>query len=308
MEGELDMSMRILVTDGMEAGAMERLRADGHEVVEQFCEPEELGAALREFDAVVVRSATKIRKAQIDEAKGGRLKLIIRGGVGVDNIDVAYAEEAGIRVRNTPRASTNAVAELAIALLFSCARYISISGYEMREEKWEKKARSKGFELAGKTMGVIGFGRIGQAVGAKAQALGMNVLSVVHRQKPEGLECETMRFVTMDELLAQSDIITLCASKNDTPIIRAEDFPKMKDGVVIVNVSRAANMDEDALFEAIRSGKVRAAGLDVWADEKNLNWELARHPAVSCTPHIGAGTKEAQKRIGAEIVEIIESF
>ena len=302
------MSMRILVTDGMDAGAMEKLRADGYEVVEQHYEPEELGAALREFDAVVVRSATKIRKAQIDEAKGGRLKLIIRGGVGIDNIDAAYAEEAGIRVRNTPRASTNAVAELAIALLFSCARYVSISGHEMREQKWEKKARSKGFELAGKTMGVVGFGRIGQAVGAKAQALGMNVLSVVHRHKPEGVESETMRFVTMDELLAQSDVIAVCASKNDTPIIRAEDFDRMKDGVVLVNVSRAVNVDEDALFEAIKRGKVLAAGLDVWADEKNLNWELAAHPAVTCTPHIGAGTKEAQKRIGMEIVDIVENF
>lgn len=302
------MAAKILVTDGMDAGAIEELRKSGFEVTEKHFEPDELGEALREYDAVVVRSATKVRKEHIDAAKGGRLKLIIRGGVGVDNIDVAYAEAQGIVVRNTPKASTNAVSELAIALLFSCARYISIAGSTMREEKWEKKPYSKGFELAGKTMGIIGFGRIGQSVGAKAQALGMKVLSVVHRNKPEGLACETMRFVSMDELLAQSDVITICASKNDQPIVRAGDFEKMKDGVVIVNVSRAVNMDEDALFEAIKSGKVRAAGLDVWADEKNLNWELARHPAVSCTPHIGAGTKEAQKRIGDEIVEIIQNF
>lgn len=302
------MSMRILVADGMDAGAMEKLRADGFEVVDQHYESDELGAALRDFDAVVVRSATKVRKEHIDAAKGGKLKLIIRGGVGVDNIDVAYAEAAGIAVRNTPKASTNAVSELAIALLFSCARYISVAGHTMREQKWEKKPYSKGFELAGKTMGVFGYGRIGQSVGAKAQALGMSVLSVVHKNKPEGVECETMHFVSKDELLAQADVIVLCASKNDTPIIAAEDFAKMKDGVVIVNVSRAANMDEGALFEALKSGKVRAAGLDVWADEKNPNWELASHPAVSCTPHIGAGTKEAQKRIGFEIVDIVESF
>lgn len=300
--------MRILVTDGMDASALAKLRENGHEVVEQFYEPEALGAALREFDAVVVRSATKVRKNHIDEAKGGKLRLIIRGGVGVDNIDVQYAEEQGITVRNTPRASSNAVAELAIALLFSCARNISVAGHTMREEKWEKKAYSKGFELQGKTMGVIGYGRIGQMVGQKGQALGMNVLSSVHRNKPQGCECETMRFVSMDELLAQSDIITLCAPGGEKPIVDAEALAKMKDGVVIVNVSRGSNVDEKALLEALESGKVRAAGLDVWENEKAPNWPLASHPAVSCTPHIGAGTKEAQKRIGSEIVEIIQEF
>ena len=178
--------MRILVTDGMDKAALAQLKANGHEVVEQFYEPDQLGAALRDFDACVVRSATKVRANHIDEAKGGKLKLVIRGGVGVDNIDVAYARENGIEVRNTPRASSNAVAELAMALLFSCARNISIAGHTMREQKWEKKAYSKGFELSGKTMGVIGYGRIGQLVGAKGQALGMNVLSYVNRNKPEG--------------------------------------------------------------------------------------------------------------------------
>ena len=302
------MSMRVLVTDGMDAGALEKLRADGFEVTDQHFEQDELGAALRDYDAVVIRSATKIRQQQIDEAKGGRLKLIIRGGVGVDNIDVKYAEAAGITVRNTPRASSNAVAELAIALLFSCARYISISGHTMREQKWEKKPYSKGFELAGKTIGIVGFGRIGQLVGAKCQALGMNVLAMVHKNRPDIPESNTLHYVDKEQLLEKAEIIAICASKADSPIITAEDFPKMKDGVVIVNVSRAANMDEDALFENIRSGKVKAAGLDVWADEKNLNWALAGHPAVSCTPHIGAGTKEAQKRIGFEVVDIIEHF
>ena len=182
------MATRILVTDGMDASAVEQLRKDGFEVVEQFYEPDELGTALRDFDAVIIRSATKIKAPQIDAAKGGNLKLIIRAGVGVDNIAVKYAEENGIQVKNTPRASSNAVAELALALLFSCARNISIAGHTMRENKWEKKAYSKGFELSGKTMGVIGYGRIGQLVGAKGQALGMNVLSVVHRNKPEGCE------------------------------------------------------------------------------------------------------------------------
>ncbi len=302
------MSLRVLVTDGMDAGAVEKLRQSGHEIVEKFYEPEELGVALRDFDAVIIRSATKIKEPQIDAAKGNRLKLIVRAGVGVDNIAVKYAEEAGITVKNTPRASSNAVAELAIALLFSCARYISIAGHTMREGKWEKKAYSKGFEVSGKTVGVIGYGRIGQMVGQKCQALGASVLSYVNRTKPEGCECETMKFVTPDELFAQSDIIILCAPNCGKSIINAQSLAKMKDGVVIVNVSRGANVDEAALLEGLNSGKVRAAGLDVWLSEKDPNWELASHPAVSCLPHIGAGTKEAQKRIGAELVDIIENF
>jgi len=286
---------------------METLRKGGFEVVERFYEPDALGDALREFDAVIIRSATKIREPQIDAAKGGRLKLIIRAGVGVDNIAVPYAEAAGITVKNTPRASSNAVAELALALLFSCARNISAAGHTMREERWEKKAYSKGFELSGKTMGVIGYGRIGRLVGEKAQALGMSVLSTVHRNKPEGCECETMRFVSMEELLGGSDVIVLCAPSGEKPLVSAESIARMKDGVVIINVSRGANVDEAALLDALDSGKVRSAGLDVWADEKHPNWALARHPAVSCTPHIGAGTKEAQKRIGAELVDIVSA-
>lgn len=300
--------MRVLVTDGMDVGALEQLRADGFEMVEQFYEPDELGNALRDFDAVIIRSATKIKEPQIDAAKGSRLKLIVRAGVGVDNIAVKYAEEAGIAVKNTPRASSNAVAELALALLFSCARNISIAGHTMREQKWEKKAYSKGFELMGKTVGIIGYGRIGQMAGQKCQALGMNVLSYVHKHKPENCECDTMHFVTKEEVLAQSDMIVLCAPGGDKPLVDAESIAQMKDGVVIVNVSRGSNVDEAALLEALNSGKVRAAGLDVWLSEKNPNWELAAHPAVSCLPHIGAGTKEAQKRIGAELVDIIKSF
>ena len=302
------MAIRILVTDGMDAAAVENLRNDGYEIVEKFYEPAELGAALRDFDCVIIRSATKIKEAQIDEAKGSRLKLIIRAGVGVDNIAVKYAEANGIAVKNTPNSSSNAVAELAIAHLFSCARYISLAGHTMREHLWEKKAYSKGFELEGKTMGVIGYGRIGRLVGKKAQALGMNVLSVVHRNKPEGVECETMHFVTMDELLAKSDVVCLCAPSGEKPIIDAEAIAKMKDGVVIINVSRGSNVDEAALLDALNSGKVKAAGLDVWLSEKEPNWALAEHPAVSCTPHVGAGTKEAQKKIGKELISVVKGF
>ena len=302
------MAIRILVTDGMDAAAVETLRNDGFEIVEKFYEPAELGAALRDFDCVIIRSATKIKEPQIDEAKGSRLKLIIRAGVGVDNIAVKYAEANGITVKNTPNSSSNAVAELAIGLLFSCARYIFLSGHTMREHLWEKKAYSKGFELEGKTIGVIGYGRIGRLVGKKAQGLGMNVLSVVHRNKPEGCECETMHFVTMDELLAQSDIVCLCAPGGDRPIVDAEAIAKMKDGVVLINVSRGSNIVEQDVLDALNSGKIRAAGIDVWMSEKEPNWALAEHPAVSAMPHVGGGTKEAQKKIGKELISVVKTF
>ena len=299
--------MRILVTDGMDKSAMAALRDQGHEVVEQFYGPEALGSALRDFDAVVIRSATKIRKPQLEQARDSRLKLIIRGGVGVDNIDVADAEAMGITVRNTPNASSNAVAELAIGLMFSCARYISVAGHTMREGKWEKKAYGKGFELGGKTLGVIGYGRIGKRIGDLAQAIGMNVIAYQRHPKPE-YECETMRFVSQEELFARADIIALSTPSLGMPIITAETIGKMKDGVVIINTSRGGNVDEDALLDALNSGKVRAAGLDVWAKEPTSNTALSTHPAVSCTPHIGASTAEAQKRIGREIVAILQSF
>jgi len=166
--------MRILVTDGMDKTAMAQLRKHGHEVVEQFYEPDQLGEALRGFDVAVVRSKTKVRKEHIDAAKGGQLKLIIRGGVGVDNIDVDYAKANGIDVKNTPRASSQSVAELAMGHMFACARYLSIAGHTMREGKWEKKAYGKGIELQGKTLGIVGFGRIGQHLGVMAKAIGMN--------------------------------------------------------------------------------------------------------------------------------------
>ena len=300
--------MRILVTDGMDKSALAQLKANGHEVVEQFYEPDALGAALKDFDVCVVRSATKVRAQHIDAAKGGKLKLIIRGGVGVDNIDVKYAEANGIAVKNTPKASSASVAELALAHMLSCARFISICGHTMREDKWEKKACGKGIEIGGKTLGVIGYGRIGQALGKMAHALGMKVLAydIFH---VDGLECDTMRYVEMDELLANSDFISLHTPSIDgKPLISAENIAKMKDGVVFVNTSRGNNVDEDALLEALGSGKIRSAGLDVYASEPANNHALYSHPAVSCTPHIGAATVEAQKRIGAEIVDIIETF
>lgn len=301
--------MRILVTDGMDKTAMAELKAQGHEVVEQFYESEELGKALRDFDVVVVRSKTKVRAPHIDEAKGSNLKLIIRGGVGVDNIDVKYAEENGIMVRNTPNASSQSVAECALAHMFACARFISIAGAAMRNDIWDKKAYSKGIELQGKTLGIIGFGRIGAHLGVMAKAIGMNVVATRSSRTSGTDEATGIPYVTLDELLEKSDFISLHAPAiPGGPLVNADTIAKMKDGVCIINTSRGGNVDEKALLEALNSGKVRAAGLDVWAEEPSKNHDLYSHPMVSCTPHIGAQTVEAQKRIGAEIVEIISKM
>ncbi|MBD9217549.1 MAG: 3-phosphoglycerate dehydrogenase, partial [Clostridiales bacterium] len=201
--------MRILVTDGMDKTAMAELREMGHEVVEQFYEPDQLGKALRDFDVVVVRSKTKVRANHIDEAKGSQLKLIIRGGVGVDNIDVDYAKANGIDVKNTPKASSQSVAELAMGHMFSCARYISIAGHTMREDKWEKKAYGKGIELQGKTLGIVGFGRIGQHLGVMAKAIGMKVVAFDIFHIPGIEEQLGIPYVEMDELLAMSDFVSV---------------------------------------------------------------------------------------------------
>ena len=301
-----ETNMRILATDGLAKPAVERLTAGGHEVVEEHFEQSEVGNAIRDFDVVVVRSATKVKEAEIDAAKGSRLKLIVRAGVGLDNISVDYARAAGIEVRNTPKAPSNAVAELALGFLLSCARGIAPATHDLREQKWDKKGYSKGIELEGKVCGIIGYGRIGQCLGRKVQALGMHVLSVVHCHKPADCESETMQFVSMQELLERSDFIVLCAPPAEKPILDADAFADMKDGVSVINVSRAKNLDENALYDALNSGKVRAAGIDVWMTEKAANWYLAGHPHVTATPHIGSGTAEAQRRIGEEVVEIIE--
>ena len=289
--------MRILVTDGMDKTAMAELKAQGHEVVEQFYESEELGKALRDFDVVVVRSKTKVRAPHIDEAKGSNLKLIIRGGVGVDNIDVKYAEENGIMVRNTPNASSQSVAECALAHMFACARFISIAGAAMRNDIWDKKAYSKGIELQGKTLGIIGFGRIGAHLGVMAKAIGMNVVATRSSRTSGTDEATGIPYVTLDELLEKSDFISLHApALPGGPLVNADTSAKMKDGVCIINTSRGGNVDEKALLEALNSGKVRAAGLDVWAEEPSKNHDLYSHPMVSCTPHIGARSSSPQSR------------
>ena len=299
--------IRVLASDGMDKGAIAALQAKGVQVDVQFYEPDDLCKAVAEYDVLIVRSKTKVRVPQIDAAAAaGRLKLIIRAGVGVDNIDVKYAESKGITVKNTPRASSQSVAELALGHMFSASRYISAAGKSMRDGAWEKKAY-EGIELCGKTLGIIGYGRIGQHLGVMAKAIGMNVIAYDIYHIPGIEEKLGIPYVELDDLLAKADFISVHAPAVDGgAIINADTIAKMKDGVVIINTSRGTNVDAAALLEGLKSGKVYGAGLDVFDKEPPTDWaELINMPRVSCTPHIGASTKEAQKRIGLELVDIV---
>ena len=300
--------IRILVTDGMEASGVQALKEKGFEVVEKFYEPEELGTALQEFDVVVVRSATKVRQPIIDKAaEAGRLKLIIRGGVGVDNIDVAYATGKGIKVANTPNASSASVAELALAHMFAVARFINISNVSMRDGKWDKK-KYEGTEIGGKTLGLVGFGRISRELARMGKALGMKVIYTDIMGKMEGFD--EFKFCSLEELLPQADYISLHIPfiKEQGATIGKAQFDMMKDGAILINCARGGVVDEAALIDALNSGKLAGAGVDVFVEEPTKNTELVNHPKVSVTPHIGAATTEAQTRIGEEIVTVITEF
>jgi len=297
--------VRILATDGIESSAVKALSDLGFEVVQQFYDENELPARAAEYDVVVVRSATKIRKPVIDAAAGaGRLKLVIRGGVGIDNIDADYAKEKGIQVMNTPNASSASVAELVIGHMFSLARFIYDANVTMRAGKWEKK-RYEGIELAGKTLGLIGMGRIARCTAKMASALGMNVIYTNSSgPKPENAP---FTHVKLDELLAKSDFVSLHVPKTARPILDAANIAKMKDGVFVINTGRAALVDTAELLKALDSGKIAAAALDVFDEEPIKDAKIYTHPKISMTPHIGASTMEAQVRIGEEIVSIISS-
>lgn len=297
---------KILITDGMDKGAVQTLKDMGYEVVEQFFEPEPLKEQVKEFNILIVRSATEVRKEIIDSAvETGNLRLIIRGGVGVDNIDVVYAESKGIKVRNTPNASSLAVAELVLSHMFCLARFIGLSNITMREGKWEKK-KYTGIELCGKTLGIVGFGRIGKELAKKAYALGMKIIytDVLGPNKAYS----NYNFVSLEQLLEDSDIISLHipGNKDGSPLIGETEFAKMKDGVYIINCARGSVVNENALLDALNSGKLAGAGIDVFSEEPTNNFELINHEKVSVTPHIGASTKEAQERIGEEVVSIIK--
>ena len=297
---------KILVADGMDKTAADSLKQMGHILTEEHFEADELKSQIKNHDAVIVRSATKITKDIIDAAlETKQLKLVVRAGVGVDNIDVNYAMENGIKVSNTPSASSAAVAELAIGHMFALARYLHIANVTMREGQWNKK-QYKGIELSGKTLGLIGFGRIAREVAKRAMALGMKVIYTDIMGAMDGFpECV---FVSLDELLKQSDFISLHVpfDKSKGALLGKNEFNVMKDGSYLVNCARGGVVDEEAMLDALDAGKLAGAAIDVFAEEPTKNQRLYTHPKVSLTPHVGASTAEAQKRIGDEIVSIVK--
>lgn len=296
--------LKILANDGMDKAAVDHLISLGHEVETNFYPVEELKTKLREFDCIVIRSATKIREELIDAVADSKLKLIIRAGVGMDNIDIAYAESKGIKVRNTPNSSSISVAELAIGHMFALARFIGISNVTMRNGEWNKKAY-KGTEIGGKTLGLIGFGRIARETAKRALALGMDVIYTDLMGAGSGME--GCKFVSEDELIKSADYISLHIPfiKENGPTLYKKKFEMMKDGVYIINCARGGVVCEDGLLEALNSGKVAGAGIDVFVEEPTKNEALVNHPNVSVTPHIGASTSEAQSRIGVETYNVI---
>lgn len=300
--------MRILANDGMDVQAVQTLESLGYDVDTNHYQDDELLAQLQQVDCIVIRSATKLRQPQIDAAvDGARLKLIIRAGVGIDNIDHVYAESQGILVRNTPNSSSDAVAELAIGHMFALARHIFHANVTMRQGQWNKK-QYKGIELAGKTLGLIGFGRIARAVARRAIALGM---TVIYTDLSGCDETETQcRFVDKDALLASSDFISLHIPfrKENGPYLGKDEFAKMKQGMYLIHTARGGVVDEKALLDALDQGIVAYAALDVFEDEPTRHEAIYTHDRISLTPHIGASTKEAQARIGQETIQVIQDI
>ncbi len=293
---------KIIITDPVAQDAVDKLKALGHDVDVNTDHPKDkLDEIIAPYEVHVVRSATKVRTPLIDKMEN--MKMIIRGGVGIDNIDHEYAKSKGIEVRNTPTASSDSVAELALAHMFAIYRFIPQANITMRNGEWNKK-KYKGRELSGKVLGIVGIGRIGQSLAKKAIALGMNVLA--HDPFVDNCGVNNVSMQCLDTILKESDIISLHVPSGDKPLIGKEEIAKMKDGAVIINCARGGVVDEDALCDALDSGKLSGAGVDVFVEEPTKNERLVNHPLVSVTPHIGASTKEAQDRVGDEIVKIIE--
>ena len=288
--------MKILITDGLSKEGQAILRQAGIEFDIQFYEPAELLKVIPAYDGILVRSATNVPREVIDAGK--KLKVIARGGAGIDNIDHKYAQTIGIPVLNTPAANSHSVAELVFAHLFALARFIPQANITMREGKWEKKTYAKGLELAGKILGIVGFGKIGQIVARLAHGLGMQVIVYDIAETKTDLP---IRMVSFPDLLKNSDFITLHVPKQAQPLIGVSEIEMMKPGVFIINCARGNVVDEKALLKGLKSGKIGGAGLDVYAEEPTQNLELVRHPRVSVTPHTGASTIEAQERVGVEI-------
>ncbi len=308
---------KILINDGLHPSGVKMLENAGYSVVLQKIPQEELKDRLPNFDGICVRSATKVRQELIDCCPN--LKLIGRGGVGLDNIDVDYARSKGIAVLNTPAASSRSVAELVFGHAISAARSLHLSNREMptkgnSEFGALKKSYSKGVELEGKTMGIIGIGRIGQATAKIAFGMGMKVIANdpfvsgdVHIDVEIGGQKLSIpvKMVSREELLAIADFISLHVPFTGSPILGEAEFSQMKDGVIIVDAARGGTIDEDALLKALDSGRVARAALDVFVGEPSPNPVLLNHPQISVSPHIGASTLEAQEKIGTELAQKI---
>ncbi|MGU8481848.1 D-2-hydroxyacid dehydrogenase [Clostridium perfringens] len=295
--------LRILLNDGLDKKAISNLEMLGCDVDTNHYDIEDLKEKIKEVDCIVIRSATKIRRELIDEAiKGGNLKLIIRGGVGLDNIDVQYAEQNGIKVRNTPNASSSSVAEIILAHMFSLARFLNQSNITMKDGLWKKK-EYVGVELEGKTLGIIGMGRIGSELAKKCISLGMKII-YFDLMDIKNID-NNYRKVEFDELLRESDFISINISGTKS-IIGSEELKKVKKGAFIINTSRGKALDEEAIITSLNDGTLGGVGLDVFLEEPSKNLELINHPKVSLTPHIGASTKEAQMKIGEEVINIIK--
>jgi len=288
------------VADSVQKSAIEKLQKLGLEVSDFSSLPkEELIEKVAGHDFMVVRSATKVQKEMIDMMD--QMKLIIRGGVGLDNIDVSYAEKKRIKVVNTPAAFSISVAELALAHMFALSRNIVRGTTGIKEGKWEKGTLA-GVELYGKTLGIIGLGRIGKELAKRAMALGMKVIGY-----DPYAQLEDMEMVPFDELLRNSDYISIHTPLTEETryLIGEKEFSKMKPSVILINCARGGIIDEKALLEALKSSKIAGAGLDVFEAEPPKVSELMALSNVTFTPHLGASTKEAQERVGDEVVKII---
>jgi len=313
--------MKILANDGISELGKKLLEDAGFNVITQKVNQEDLINEINSqgIEIVLVRSATTVRKEVIDSCPG--LKLIGRGGVGMDNIDVAYAREKGLKVINTPAASSQSVAELVMGQLFSISRLLNDSYKNLNDSNFDelKKKYSKGVELRGKTLGIIGFGRIGQSVASYALGCGMDVLAIDHTGKTiqikveigNGNQCLTAitPVIELSEILPKCDYLSIHVPKqpDGTAVITKKEFALMKNGVRIVNAARGGVVNETDLLEALASGKVAACGLDVYENEPNPMSALLSNDKIACTPHIGAATIEAQDRIGSELAELIIS-
>lgn len=315
--------LKILANDGVHPTGVKILKEAGYTVETEKVAQEDLSKELPDYDVILVRSATKVRKDLIDLCPN--LKIIGRGGVGLDNIDVEYAKSKGILVINTPAASSRAVAELTFGHMLSLARFIHLSNREMplkgnSEFAKLKKSFADGFQVYGKTLGVIGFGRIGQETVRLGLGLGMKVLPVDPYIKSASIELDfpndpskktilELASVPMDTMLHDADIITIhIPFTGGKAILGEEEINKMKQGVVLINTARGGVIDEAALLSNLESKKIRAAALDVFVGEPQPNQALLNHPRISVTPHIGAATEEAQENIGIELAEQIIKF